>query len=160
MTKLIVLAATLAMSGCAAFNEHRTGVVDGRLSECLQWPRCVNSDSDNPDKTIPPLKITGDTDTAWQIAQKTVTDMPRTKVVTMRQDYIHVEVTSPWNFYTDDLELLLRPSEKIIAVRSSGRIGYYDFHVNRDRVEALRAELIKQGVVAPLPPHAANHLLP
>lgn len=147
MKKLIALTAALALSGCAAFTEHRTGVVDGHLSACPQWPRCVNSDSDSPDKKIPPLKITGDTDTAWHIAQKAVTNMPRTKVVTTRQNYIHVEVISPWHFYTDDLELLLHASEKIIAVRSSGRIGYYDFDVNRDRVEALRTELIKQGVV-------------
>lgn len=149
MIRLLILTAALTLSGCAAFTEHRTGVVDGHLSTCPQWPRCVNSDSDNPDKTIPPLKIVGDTETAWQAAQKTVANMARTKIVTKRQDYIHAEVVSPWHFYTDDLELMLRKPEKTIAVRSSGRIGYYDFHVNRDRVEALRAELAKQGVVAP-----------
>lgn len=148
MPRLLILTVALAVSGCAAFTEHRTGVVDGHLSACPQWPRCVNSDSDNPDKKVPPLRITGATETAWQAAQKAVANMPRTKIITKRNGYIHAEVISPWHFYTDDLELLLRRPENVIAVRSSGRIGYYDFHVNRDRVEALRTELIKQGLVA------------
>lgn len=148
MTRLLILALALSLSGCAAFTEHRTGVVDDHLSACPQWPRCVNSDSENPDKSIAPLHITGDIDKAWRAARETVANMPRSKIVAQRKDYIHAEVISPWHFYTDDLELLLRRSEKVIAVRSSGRIGYYDFNVNRDRVEALRSQLAQQGVVA------------
>ncbi|MFQ5756728.1 MAG: DUF1499 domain-containing protein [Acidiferrobacterales bacterium] len=35
----------------------------------------------------------------------------------------------------------------MIAVRSASRIGYSDLGVNRRRVERIRAELRKQGVV-------------
>lgn len=139
----------LTLSGCAAFTEHSVGLRDGQFTPCPEWPRCVSSDSEIEGKSIAPLRITGDVDAAWQAAQAAVADMPRTTVVDARENYLHAEVISPWHFYTDDLELHLRPQEQIIAVRSSGRIGYYDFQVNRDRVEALRATLAERGVVAP-----------
>lgn len=74
--------------------------------------------------------------------------MARTRIVEEQADYLRAEITSPWHFYTDDLELLLRPHQKQIAVRSTGRIGYYDFEVNRDRVEALRTALCQASMVA------------
>ena len=138
----------LTLGGCAAFTEHSVGLVDDQLSECPQWPRCVSSDSENEEKSIAPLRITGDVDTAWKAANEAVASMKRTEIVKERENYLHAEIISPWHFYTDDLELHLRPEENIIAIRSSGRIGYFDFHVNRDRVEALRATLAERGVVA------------
>lgn len=152
MHKLIFALTAVAvttLSGCAAFTEHSVGVLDGQFSDCPAWPRCVSSDSNVDEKFVPPLKITGDVNAAWQAARETVANMERTEIVKKKPDYLHAEVISPWHFYTDDLELNLRPSEKIIAVRSSGRIGYFDFHVNRDRVEALRATLAERGVVEP-----------
>lgn len=146
---IFTAASALTLSGCAAFTEHSVGLRDGKFTDCPEWPRCVSSDSSIADKSVAPLRITGDVDAAWQAAQSAVSDMPRTTVVAERDNYIHAEVISPWHFYTDDLELHLRPQEQIIAVRSSGRIGYYDFQVNRDRVEALRARLAERGVVAP-----------
>ena len=58
-------------------------------------------------------------------------------------------MASPWHVYTDDLELLWLPEHKRVEVRSSSRIGYYDFGVNRERVEALRARLLEQGALKP-----------
>lgn len=75
--------------------------------------------------------------------------MERTRIVDEGTNYLHAEVVSPWHVYTDDLELLLRPAERRIDVRSSARIGYYDFEVNRDRVELLRERLAERGLVEP-----------
>ena len=36
-------------------------------------------------------------------------------------------------------------------MRSTGRIGYYDFGVNRERIEALRTRLVESGVALPEP---------
>ena len=146
-TALGALIPGIILSGCAAFTEHRTGLQNGELKACPEWPRCVNSDSAYSEKKIEPLRFTGDVDAAWQAARDAVSQMPRTEIVKESEHYLHAEVISPWHFYTDDLELHMRPAENIIAIRSSGRIGYFDFHVNRDRVEALRADLAKRGVV-------------
>jgi uncharacterized protein (DUF1499 family) len=60
--------------------------------------------------------------------------------------YLHAECRSALLGFVDDLELHLRPSEGVIAVRSASRLGYSDFGVNRRRVEVLRASLISRGM--------------
>ena len=142
MSRFIFVIALLAVtSSCAQFREHRVGVVSGSLTQCPQWPRCVSSMAVDPDKQVMPFTIKGDADKAWQRAIGAVGGMDRTKIVTQQGNYLHAEMTSPWGMYTDDLELLLQAKAGLIQVRSSGRIGYYDFNVNRERIEVLRALL-------------------
>ena len=73
--------------------------------------------------------------------------MPRTRVVERLDDHLHAECRSRLLGFVDDLELELRPEEGLIAVRSASRLGYSDLGVNRRRVETLRAELRRRGVV-------------
>jgi uncharacterized protein (DUF1499 family) len=47
--------------------------------------------------------------------------------------------------FVDDLELELRASEQLIAVRSASRLGWSDMGVNRRRVEELRRRLEVDG---------------
>lgn len=148
LSRLLLLAALGLLNGCVAFTEHRVGTNNGSLIECPQWPRCVSSQTAQPEKQIAPFTIQGDAQEAWRTAQGAVAAMPRTTIVDERPRYLRAEVVSPWGVYTDDLELLLKPAAGLIHVRSTGRIGYYDFNVNRDRVEALRSTLIERGVVS------------
>jgi uncharacterized protein (DUF1499 family) len=83
---------------------------------------------------------------AWRIAQQAVAGLPRTKIVTGTDDYLHAECSSALFGFVDDLELHLRPSQNLIAVRSAARLGHSDFGVNRRRVENLRALLAQKGV--------------
>ncbi|MDX1587349.1 MAG: DUF1499 domain-containing protein [Oleiphilaceae bacterium] len=137
----------LALAGCGAMTEHSVGVDEGQLTDCPQWPRCVSSQEDNPDKQIAPFTLRMAPESAWEETRRVVSDMTRTEIVDLRETYLRAEVISPWRFYTDDLELLLYPGEGVMHVRSTGRIGYYDFNVNRDRVEALRTALRERGVI-------------
>lgn len=141
------------LSACTAFNEYSTGLVTApmtnqqQLTPCPSWPRCVSSDSQRIERYIQPFAINASPTHAWRAAQDAVADMPRTRIITSTDNYLHAEIDSPWHFYIDDLELHFRPASQQIAVRSSGRIGYYDFEVNHDRIEALRRVLIQAGVV-------------
>mgnify|MGYP000689045989 CR=1 FL=1 len=49
-----------------------------------------------------------------------------------------------------EVRLSLVGSEVCIGDSSTARLGYYDFQVNRDRVERLRTQLVSEGVVRPL----------
>lgn len=149
VSKWLIILVAFGLSGCAAFTERSTGVEQGELTDCPSWPRCVSS-AETAKRRVEPLTIRGDVSSAWQAAVNTVTAMEKTTVATKESNYLHAEIKSPWNFYTDDFELLLKPLQRHIEIRSSGRIGYFDFHVNRDRVEALRANLAQQGVVKSL----------
>lgn len=149
MRLMYAAAAMLWLSGCAAITDHQVGVMEGKLKPCPSAPRCVSSFASNARHAVPPLRLRQPAEEAWRASLQAVAAMPRTSIVENEGRYIRAEVVSPWHVYTDDLELLLRPEQGEIAVRSTGRIGYYDFEVNRERVESLRSTLAAQGVVDP-----------
>jgi len=84
---------------------------------------------------------------AWLTVRGSVESLPRTKIIAETDDYLPAECTSAFFGFIDDLELHLRTTEKVIAVRSASRLGYSDLGVNRQRIEDLRTLLIKQGIV-------------
>lgn len=123
------------------------GVTDGRLAPCPDAPHCVSSDAEDPRRRVPPLTFNGSPGSAWRAAVNAVESLPRTRVVTRTEDYLHAECRSAILGFVDDLELHLRPERGEIALRSSSRVGYYDFGVNRRRVEGIRSTLKETGVV-------------
>lgn len=119
----------------------KLGIHEGRLAPCPSAPRCVSSNARDPSHRIDPLVLEADPETAWRAAVSAVAAMPRTSVVARTDDYLHAECRSAVFGFVDDLELHLRADENIIAVRSASRLGYYDFGVNRRRVETLRKQM-------------------
>ena len=81
------------------------------------------------------------------MASELVSELPRTRIIKEGSGYLHAECQSALLGFVDDLELHLRSSEGVIAVRSASRLGYSDFGVNRRRVEALRSFFIDRGMV-------------
>ncbi len=124
------------------------GLSDGRLNGCPSSPNCVSSDASTGHHAIDPLHLSIEPARAWIATVEAVRTTVRTRIVTETPDYLHAECTSTLFGFVDDLELQLRPAERIIAVRSASRLGYADFGVNRGRVEKLRAKLREQGVAS------------
>ena len=52
--------------------------------------------------------------------------------------YLHYEFTSRLLRFVDDVEFVFDDESKTIHFRSASRIGYGDYGVNRDRMEAIR----------------------
>ena len=67
--------------------------------------------------------------------------MPGATVVNEKPGYVYAQCQTRWLKFTDDLELALDASERVIHVRSASRIGRGDLGVNRARVEAIRAAM-------------------
>lgn len=149
MNRVLMLAAALLLGGCAAFTEHEVGIADGRLKPCGDWPRCVSS-ADTGEKAVAPIRLREPADLVWPRVRDAVLAIERVRRVDERPGYLRAEIDSPWGWYIDDLELLAR-GERVLDVRSTGRIGYYDFGVNRERIEALRTRLVESGVALPEP---------
>ena len=63
--------------------------------------------------------------------------VPRTRIITATDDYLHAVCRTRLGF-PDDVECLLSPEGGVIHVRSASRLGYSDWGVNRRRVEDLR----------------------
>jgi uncharacterized protein (DUF1499 family) len=63
----------------------------------------------------------------------------RVSLVKIEAQYIHAEFRSMIFQFVDDVEFYFPSEKSIIHVRSASRMGYYDFGVNRRRVERLRS---------------------
>ena len=125
------------------------GVVGGRLADCPDSPNCVCSDAADPSHRVAAFALAIAPDDAWTEIRAAVAALPRTRIVNRTHDYLHAQCSSKWFGFVDDLELHLRTARaNVVAVRSASRIGYSDFGVNRARVDQLRRELVKRGVIA------------
>jgi uncharacterized protein (DUF1499 family) len=110
---------------------------DGSLAPCDSAPHCVSSMGADRDHAVEPIRYDLTRAAAQQAMTKIVSGMEGAQIVTNQPGYIHATYASSLMGFVDDLELVF-PAEKIIQLRSSSRIGYYDFGVNRKRVETLR----------------------
>lgn len=143
----LFLVASMSLMSCTGKRPSNLGIVDSALTPCPSSPNCVSSDARDSAHRVHPFQLDVSPDEAWQEARKIVLELPRTRIVTETSDYIHAECQSAILGFIDDLELHLRPTEKLIAVRSASRLGHSDFGVNRSRVEDLRNLFISRGVV-------------
>ena len=87
---------------------------------------------------VEPLLFEGGEKEAWAQLQSVVTAMPRIRVVKATEKYLHAECRSRFFRFVDDLEFKLDAIHKRIEVRSASRTGYFDFGVNRRRVDLIR----------------------
>jgi len=73
-----------------------------------------------------------------------ISSMKRSKIATAESNYLQVTFTSSLFRFVDDVEFLFDDERKRIDVRSASRTGYYDFNVNRRRVEEIRKRFMAQ----------------
>lgn len=137
----------MPLFSCAGTRPGNLGVKDSRLKPCPSSPNCVSSDDTDAAHVISALQLALPPAEAWRAVQAAVAGLPRTKIITQTDDYLHAECSSAVFGFVDDLELHLRPAQNLIAVRSAARLGRSDLGVNRRRVESLRSLLRQQGVV-------------
>lgn len=144
--RLAGLGAALLLAACSG-PQSLAGPGAERLAPCPSAPHCVGSEERDPRHAVAGFTLVAPAAESWPRVVQAVREMERATVVQSDARYLHAEIVSPWHFYTDDLELLLEPAAGRVQVRSSSRVGYYDFGVNRDRVEALRRTLAGRGLL-------------
>ena len=119
---------------------HQIGLVRGRLRPCPNSPNCVCSQDQAVDAEhhIEPLAFTGPPRVTWQRMHDLLVTLPRTRVVSHDESYLHVEFTTLIMRFVDDVEFQLDETASVIHIRSASRIGHSDLGANRKRVEAIR----------------------
>ncbi len=136
----LIIVAALALNGCSGGRPPlNLGVTEGRLAPCPDSPNCVSSQAAHAHQRIEALRYTGD---ITQARNRLLTVLSRMERVQIRQadaDYLHAEFSSAWFGFVDDVEFQFDPPG-VIQARSASRTGYYDFGVNRERVNAIRAQ--------------------
>ena len=123
--------------GCSGTRPATLGVTKGRLAPCPDAPHCVSTQSEDEGHRIKPFSYTTSHAEALEKLLTIIRSMKRTKIISIKNDYLHAECTSAFFRYVDDVEFYF-PNEPLIHVRSASRVGYSDLGVNRKRVEHLR----------------------
>ena len=108
------------------------------LAPCPDSPNCVSSQAKDGKHYIEPLRYDGTQARSKRSAPCRHSSVKRSKIVTNDGHYIHVEFTSAFFRFVDDGDFLFDDTVKMIHMRSAARLGYYDFGVNRKRLEAIR----------------------
>ncbi|MEP6881002.1 MAG: DUF1499 domain-containing protein [Dokdonella sp.] len=111
------------------------------LAHCPARPSCVSSSDAGEIHRIAPLKFEGDGAAALQRVRKILVGMPRTKIIDIDDHYLHATQASAVFRFADDVEFLLDAGNSEFQVRSCARLGFYDFGVNRRRIEQIRSAL-------------------
>jgi len=151
---LFTVGAVIVTLGITVLSGAKMGLFAGKRPADLGWkdgtfraadwrPNWVSSKADPKDEKhyIAPLATGGDPARAWVALQSVVKAMPRATVVVDKDGYMHVEFASARMGFVDDTEFALDGKAGAIQVLSGARMGVRDFDVNRNRVEAIRAEL-------------------
>lgn len=106
---------------------------------CPESPNCVSSMADtNSNHYIKPYTFNDSPDKAMARLKIALLRNKRVTLVTNEPGVLKAEVKSLIFRFIDDVEFTLVAEQEVIHVRSSSRTGYYDFGVNRRRIEKIR----------------------
>jgi len=114
------------------------GLHDGILTPCPSYPNCVSSQSADEMHAVKPIPYAMPTADARVRILRIINTLPRATVITEDDDYIHAEFRTAGLRQIDDVEFYFDEETRLIQVRSAARLPYYDFQINRRRVEYIR----------------------
>jgi uncharacterized protein (DUF1499 family) len=110
---------------------------DADLPPCPSSPNCVSSHDPDPARRVDPIPFAGTAAEARAGIETAVRSFPRAVVTGSSGMEVRAEFRSLLGF-VDDVEFRIDEAAGVIHVRSASRAGYWDFGVNRRRVEAIR----------------------
>ena len=126
-------------SGCSAPRPDNLGLKNKLLLTCPKSPNCVLSQASDAKHKIKPIYYATSVEAAKEKLIKVIQSMDGTRIITQDEVYWHVEFTTRWLRFIDDVEFYFPESEALIHLRSASRSGYWDLGVNRKRVEEIRS---------------------
>ena len=140
-----VMIALMTLTGCQKTVAQTTGPKDGKLRPCPDKRNCVCTQDPVEQHRIESLRYDVTQDEARDKLLGVIRHMERSTLVQVDPDYIHAEFRSAVFEFVDDVEFLFDDSAKLIHFRSAARMGYYDFNVNRNRMEEIRKRFMGPG---------------
>ena len=127
---VLVLIPLLAASGTFAGEQPVNP-----LQPCPNKPNCVSTADPSATHRFQPLPFHGTLQQTHEELVRLIGAMPRSAIVQRQESYIHATFTSRLLGFVDDLEFYLDESKQVVQMRSASRSGYYDFGVNKGRLE-------------------------
>lgn len=114
------------------------GVRYGQLTACPDTPNCVSSQSSDRRHYVPPIEYKGTRDNAKARLLESLDRSGNVSFVADSPDYVRCEFHTRFMNFVDDVECYLPSDSNVIHIRSSSRVGKYDFGTNRRRVDRIR----------------------
>lgn len=136
--RLITSGLLIVLTSCASYLE-----LNGDNMNCPDSPNCVSSLASDSAHFIAPLTFNDQPEAAMQRLKIALLTEKRVTLVKEQANYLHGEVRSLIFRFVDDVEFTLVPESGAFQIRSSSRVGYSDFGVNRRRIERIRKKFQK-----------------
>lgn len=133
----VFLIVALAVLSATSRRPSTLGVRDGRLAPCPSSPNCVSTQAERDEHRMDSIPIAGDPTEAFSRLKSVLAAMPRTQIVTVDDNYLHVEFTSALFRFVDDVEFFMDGEQRVIHFRSASRAGHSDLGVNRQRMQTI-----------------------
>ncbi|MDO9596905.1 MAG: DUF1499 domain-containing protein [Azoarcus sp.] len=140
----------LVLGSLAGAQQLRAGTSPGAsfLAPCPASPNCVSSQATTAGQRVDPLRYSGDEARARARLMAVLNHMERVRTTHDADGTVHAEFRSALFGFVDEVAFRFDPPGQI-QVRSASQSGYYDFGVNRRRVEMIRTLFAEAGEAAP-----------
>jgi len=128
------------INGYTVDRPYNLGLKNNLLASCPSSPNCVLSQSSDAKHKIKPISYATSLEAAKEKLIKVIQSMDGTRIITQEEVYWHVEFTTRWLRFIDDVEFYFMEAEALIHLRSASRTGYWDLGVNRKRTNVIRSK--------------------
>jgi uncharacterized protein (DUF1499 family) len=127
----------MSVLACAGHAQESRSKTPADLAPCPDSPNCVSTKSKDPGRAMPPLPYLNSAEESMNRLVSIVREMKRAVIVSASRASLHVEFRSALFRFVDDVEFVLDDSARLIHFRSASRTGYFDFGVNRRRMQQI-----------------------
>jgi len=107
------------------------------LAPCPSSPNCVSTQAQDARHRMSPILFRGPAAEAQERLRRIVQGMPRANITADRPGHLAASFRSRVFGFVDDAEFVVDGEKGEIHFRSAARTGYYDFGVNRSRMESI-----------------------
>jgi len=107
------------------------------LAPCPSSPNCVSTRAQGARHRMSPILFRGPAVEAQERLRRIVEGMARATITDDRPGYLAASFRSRVFGFVDDAEFVVDGEKGEIHFRSAARTGYYDFGVNRSRMEKI-----------------------
>ena len=126
------------INGYSVGRPHNLGLKNNMLAPCPNSPNCVLSQASDAKHKIKPIYYATSVEVSKERLNQVILSISDARIITQNEVYWHVEFTTRWLRFIDDVEFYFPESEALIHLRSASRSGYWDLGVNRKRTKEIR----------------------
>jgi uncharacterized protein (DUF1499 family) len=135
---MMLLCLSIPVAMAKGVSAEESAVSGKRPLLCSNRPNCVSTMAAAESHAIEPYRFKKPLYKAKAVLKQIFNELPRTELVRDEVYHLHYEVRSFLFGFVDDVNFVFDEATKTIHFRSAARSGYYDFGVNRRRMEDVR----------------------